>query len=328
VARRGAAALGTVAVAAAVAAIAFVAVPGARSSASAELLRAVDELARSTDAALEDGRVSAAEVALLRERAGIARERLDDTHAVAGLGERRRVHVRTVVEDAHDRLLRHEGVGADAELRELLDALRASASGLASAPGAAPPVGQPASATARGAAAARAAATAAASETRAAGSEPRAGTTAAPTPADTPSQVGSVATATPTRTAPASATPPASATAGAATPAAMATAGATATATASATATLVPPASSVSYVPLVAGTETTQLGDAGSVRWAIEAGGLLRVLGVSAAAGWSSTIEEADGSELRVRLTSGVRAVRFEAERQDSRVQIEITTAP
>jgi hypothetical protein len=73
------------------------------------------------------------------------------------------------------------------------------------------------------------------------------------------------------------------------------------------------------------GQHTTDVAEAGSVRWEVRSNGELRMVSVSTNSGWTFREEEDEGSELRVVFsTPGARRT-FEAERQDGRIEVSIS---
>jgi hypothetical protein len=76
-------------------------------------------------------------------------------------------------------------------------------------------------------------------------------------------------------------------------------------------------------IPATAGTYTRAVGQAGSVTFSYAAG-QLSVDHVFTAAGWSATVDQDGGSEIRVRFSSGVNRATFDVERDDGLLEIDI----
>jgi hypothetical protein len=84
-----------------------------------------------------------------------------------------------------------------------------------------------------------------------------------------------------------------------------------------------PPNSSM-QVEAAAGEYSYPVSDAGTVRFEFDGHETLEVLAATPSPGWAATVEEPDGSEIRVTFTrDGLRA-RFEAAREDGRIEISI----
>jgi hypothetical protein len=268
---------GIAATAALLAVVALVAVPAARDSASANVSRTVDELARTSRAVLAAESYTQEHAAALRLRIEAVHTRLTDGSATAGLDGEQRAHIARVVAQTYDDLGERAAIVEDSSVWGPLSIVYTQA--LTLSPPArpleatSPPMTQDPGATARAVVPTQGVPTAA--------------------PALSPADV----TNTPRPTA--SATPRPAATD--------------------------EPLPSPRYsVAAVRGAEqTTDVPPAGAVRWRVRQDGDLEVIGVVGSSGWSYVTEESDGSEIRVRFT-GPTTVRFTAEREDTRIQVEI----
>ena len=95
------------------------------------------------------------------------------------------------------------------------------------------------------------------------------------------------------------------------------------TAAPTATATSVPPGESTELIAAVAGLYQLAAHGAGTVSFNLQ-GETLTVTDVATADGWSASIEEAAGSEIRVRFSSGLDRVLLEVERQDANLEVTV----
>jgi Asp-tRNA(Asn)/Glu-tRNA(Gln) amidotransferase C subunit len=164
--------------------------------------------------------------------------------------------------------------------------------------------------------------------------------TAAPTPSATSKSSGEhdddehdegSSTPTPTVTAGATTVPPTSTSTGTAT--ATSTPSSTASATATSTPSATPTSSATAQaggsgsatIPGNAGAFTWSVGSAGSVAFTFDGHEDFEVTGVNAATGWTASVQEADGSEIRVRFTKSGLTTTFTASREDHSIEVTVS---
>jgi hypothetical protein len=306
-----------------VALVAFFAVPATRDSASAEVLRVVDEFGRTSRRVLSDGVLSPAELELVQVRLSLALERLSDDEAVTGLSVRQREHIVAVIVGVRTDLAGHPLAMDDAVFDAQLDAAYVRARALAGGPATPETVATslPASATATGTPSQTQSAPGA-SATSAAAMVPVVSST--PEPQRTPLLP---ATTPPTPLTPAPTGTPIAATIPTPKPAATSTPSPSATPATptSPTPTSTPTdAGSRFFVSGNPGLHSTDVGVAGTVSWEVLPDGRLQVGAVTSISGWIYHEEETEGSEIRVRFARGSESLTFEAERSDDQVKVSI----
>ena len=119
--------------------------------------------------------------------------------------------------------------------------------------------------------------------------------------------------------------PPPTVAAGAATSAPTSTSTPASTATATASATPAAGGSGSATIPGTAGTYTWSVGSAGTVAFTFDGHETFQVTNVSAATGWMASVQEADGSELRVRFSMAGQTTTFEASRENGSIEIAVS---